>query len=299
MEDDLKAFVRETWGDEDAAQMANIRTGGNNNDKGSRYETQFAVYLVAKHAAEGRGSDARLSTQEFALVDDICVRIGSRQKINYQAKNSSGNAADWEPNLADRFAKQQVIDADYHGVDKAAQVLLVSSQDKQTKNMEKIPGEMASYAACEFYPFVDPATHVLFTHRPSNEAFAALCAEPSLDDMQTAMKAIMAEWANQPAATPVRVSDLIEAAKKDIRPSVFKELYGPEPPGWLCDIIAPFTSASIGVQSGDFVVMFKGLTVRLPGSLAEGGPPDVVTNKVRGEQELVALLFELASRAIL
>lgn len=292
----LKAFIKEKWGDEDVTRIAAVKTGGDNNDKGGKYEAQFAVYLVAKHAAEGRGSNVRVSAQELAWVDDLCVRIGSQQKINYQAKNSFGNAADWGPDMAERFAKQQVIDADYHGVDKAAQILLVSSEDKHLKNIQKIPDNMAGYAACEFYPFTDPATHILFDHQPTIEAFAELCAEPNLDDMQAAMKAIMAEWANQPADTPVTVSELIKAAKKDIRPSVFKELDGPVPPKWLLDIVAPFTSASIRVQSGDFEVAFKGVSVRLPGSLAAGGPPDTV-GKVSGEQELVALLFRLSSHA--
>lgn len=296
MTNTLKAFIKEKWGDEDVARIARVRTGGNNNDKGAKYEDRFAVYLIARHAAEGGGSDVRVSAQELAWVDDLCVRIGSQQKINYQAKHSSTNAADWGSDMAERFAKQQVIDVDYHGIDKATQILLVSSEDTHLKNIKKIPGNMAGYAACEFYPFADPATHILFDHGPTFNAFADLCAEPNLDDMQTAMKAIMAEWANRPAATPVAVSDLVEAAKRDARPSVFKELDGPEPPEWLYNIVAPFTSASIKVQSGGFVVTFQGLSVRLPGSLAGGAPPDVA-EKVNGEWELVELLFKLSSHA--
>lgn len=155
---------------------------------------------------------------------------------------------------------------------------------------------MADFASCEFYPFAEPATHILFYHQPTIQVFSGLCAEPSLDDMQTAMKAIMAQWANQPAATPIGVCDLIQAAKEEARPNVFKELDEPEKPGWLVDLIAPFPSASIKVQSGDFMVSIKGLTVRLPGALAEGDAPEY-DGEVGGEQELIALLFWLSSQA--
>lgn len=289
-------FIEARWGEGDVTRIENVRKGGDNNDKGGRYEALFAAYLIAKHASEGRGHEVRVSAQELAWVDDVCIRVNDQQKINYQAKNSAGDASSWNQEMSERFAKQQTIDTSYHLFNQAEQVLLVSCKDKSLKNKDKIPESMIGFASCEFYPFVDPATHILFDHGPTIEVFSSLCGEPSLDDMQTAMKAIMAQWANQPAATPVRVSDLIEEAKKDARPNVFKELGGPEPPAWLREVINPFPSASIKVQSGDLIVSLKGLTVRLPGSLAEGGAPDHI-GEISGEQELVELLFGLSSQA--
>lgn len=78
-----------------------------------------------------------MSAQELAWVDDVCVRIGGKRKINYQAKNSAGDAANWDPEISARFAKQQVIDTDHHRFDEAQQVLLVSCENKHLKNKEK------------------------------------------------------------------------------------------------------------------------------------------------------------------
>ncbi|CAO1669344.1 Restriction endonuclease [Halomonas sp. NYA30] len=289
-------FIEARWGKEDVTKIDHVRMGGDNNDKGSRYEALFAAFLIAKHETGGYGHEVSVSAQEEAWVDDICVRISDQRKINYQAKNSAGNAASWTPELSERFSKQQVIDTEYHDFNEAEQVLLVSCKSKFQKNMEKIPNDMTVFASCEFFPFVDPATHILFEHSPTIEAISDLCAEPNLDEMQTALLAIMAQWANQPAATPIGVSELLAEAKRHARPNVFKEVGGKEPPQWLLDITDRFPSASIKMQSGDFMVSLKGLTVRLPGSLALEKVPDEIRD-VCDEQELVELLFWLSSKA--
>lgn len=272
-----------------------MRRGGDNNDKGSRYEALYAAYLIAKYEAEGLGQETSISAQEEAWVDDLCVRAGDQRKINYQAKNSDGDAASWDAEMEERFGKQQVIDIDYHRVADAKQVLLVSCEDKCLKNQEKIPEEMTGFASCEFYPFVDQPTQILLSHDPTYQAVAGICEGPNLDDMSAAFVVIMGLWADQPSGSPIGVSDLINQAKRITKPNVFKEIAQPEPPQWLLDIIAPFPFASIKVQSGDFMVGIRGLSVRLPGSLAHEPAPDV--QAVSGELELVELLFRLSSHA--
>ncbi|GAB2788271.1 hypothetical protein GCM10027040_13090 [Halomonas shantousis] len=304
------SFVEDTWGAEDVRRIKNVRQGGDNNDKGGRYEASFAAYLIAKYESAGVGNQTLISAQEVAWVDDLCVRTADQRKINYQAKNSSGDSADWTADIQERFEKQKTIDESYHGAVSSRQVLLVSDEVKHSKNKEKIPDEMVDFATCEFYPYFERPTHALLEHDPTFDAVAALCEDPMLDNMEIALKSIMGQWANHPGAEPVLVGDLIADAKSEIKPNIFKTLdteatgsklglaAAMEPLEWLSELISPFPSASMKVQSSGFRVNVRTnageASILLPQDIpTEGSLP----SKVGSEQELVALLFKLASQA--
>lgn len=293
-----QVFVEATWGPKAVAKLDRIRRGGDSNEKGNRYETHFATYLFAKYKSEGMGGMVRISSQEYAWVDDLCVRIENEAKVNYQAKNSSGAAAAWDDEIEERFERQQTMDLGHHQAGQARQVLLVSCENRCSSNNRKIPGQMLSYASCEFFPFHDPAVHLLIGHSPVAEAFAEICGNRDFADMDVAFRALRSQWIDVPSGSPMLVDELIEKAKQETRPNVFKELDGPQPPDWLEEIIEPFADAAISAQSGGFVVRVRNTTVRLPGSIATKSKVEAIGElEVSGELQLIELLFRLSSES--
>lgn len=80
----------------------------------------------------------RISCQEAAFVDDLCVRnVTTGHKVNYQAKNSDGSAANWDADMQNRFDMQAVIDEHHHKAATWEQVLVVSSEAKAAANDAK------------------------------------------------------------------------------------------------------------------------------------------------------------------
>lgn len=294
----LKDFARGKWGDDAANQLARIQTGGNNNAKGNKYELTYLAFLLAKHGMEEDPTTTYLSSQEEGYVDDISIRINERRKINYQAKNSSGSVADWTESLAEKFAKQQQIDIEFHGFDNPEQVLLVSCDKKSEKNSKKIKESELDFASCQFYPYVESSLELLLTHDETRAVFERICNRDLLDVQSNAIAILFGVLQDQDISNPIALSTLLTKAKEISKPNIFngleENLTGEVTLDWLKELIERFPSAKINVQSGGYLVTLGGMEVYLPDTLgAEDGPSEPVDD----ELQLIELLFALSSKA--
>lgn len=147
-------FVNNTYGKDVLSNLKNIHQGGTNNQKGRDYENYYQLYRVFQTAANDDYDCKKhvIETQQIGFVDDIChIDYENQIKYNYQAKDSSGVAADWTDNISERFRKQRAIDASCFGVDITKNYLLVSDESKVNKNIDKIPPDLKLHDTCEYF----------------------------------------------------------------------------------------------------------------------------------------------------
>ena len=294
----LRDFARERWGEDSVNQLKNIQRGGNNNAKGNKYELTYLAFLLAKYGMEENPSTTYLSSQEEGYVDDISIRIDGHRKINYQAKNSSGAAADWTELLAEKFSRQQEIDIEYHGFGNPEQVLLVSCDQKSKKNSRKIEESELDFASCQFYPYAERSADLLLAHVETRAVFKRLCDRDWLDRQSDAMTILLGVIQDHDISVPIALSTLLAKAKEISKPNIFNGLEATPAKevtlDWLKELIERFPSATINVQSGGYLVTLGGMEVSLPDTLgAEDRPSEPVDDELR----LIELLFALSSKA--
>ncbi len=147
-------YVSTKFGEKDCQKLKNIHQGGLNNSKGRDYENYFQLYKAFEIAAgDSCNFDKQLlAMQVIGFVDDICHIDGDKLiKYNYQAKNSSGAAADWTDDISERFRKQRAIDNHCFKVSHTKNCLLVSSRNKAVENAKKIPDDLKGIDTCQHF----------------------------------------------------------------------------------------------------------------------------------------------------
>lgn len=291
----LDAFVRKHFGKQHATKLANIRRGGDNNSKGSSFESYYAAAKVCEIAAKHEDLDNYvISSQEMAFVDDLCVRSSiDNHKDNFQAKNSSGAAASWDAEMEERFRMQIEIDAKFHNAHSSRQVLLVSCPDMQASNDEKIPEDLKKYCFSEFFPYRAQSTQVIYASTCLRDNLKAIIKDP--DDLQaidTAFRVVISAWVSDDKARSV--GDILGQAKALCKPNLFRDEVPERPgiPSWLHELCMTFPKLDARVEFGTFKVSYNGFEVNL------GSNPDQPDTKVLKGLSSVGEAFNLLAKQI-
>lgn len=305
---DVEAFVETRFGKQKAEKLGHIGTGGENNKKGSDFESSYAVHTVCRIGATVPPAECesyRISCQEAAFVDDLCVRsVTTGHKVNYQAKNSDGSAANWDAEMQNRFDMQAVIDADHHKATTSMQVLVVSSEAKAAANDAKIPDGMRSYCRSEYFPYEYSSTELVMEHVPLRQALTALCGSPRLSLMDAAFRLVLGQWSadNRNGRT---VLDVLMKAKASSRPDIFGGFRPPEaqqmvsanddsdaPPRWLTDLLDRFQMGPVTVECAAFKVSYNGMEVKVAVNAATPEPSKLSEPRSPGEVLMLLMTVE-------
>lgn len=276
-------FVEKNLGADLRKKLERIGTGGASNEKGSKYESFFAVAKICSAVALSLKSsnfdNYSVSTQEAAFVDDICFKVHDlMEKNNYQAKNSAGSPSSWTKDIENRCAYQKEIDLDYHGVKTSKNVLLVSSRSKCKNNIKKIPVSMRSFCFCEHFPYLESSLELILAHKPLRMDLETICAEIKLSTLDTAFKIIHSAWATHGSSEKRTVGDIVGEAKRISRPNIFHGLIPVrQVPDWLMEKCATFHGCYASVQSGIVYVRYNGLEISVTNA------PEVLTAELETE----------------
>lgn len=263
-------FVEANFGSDLKKKLDRITTGGNSNQKGSKYESYFAVAKICSAVAaslpKSNFDNYSVSAQEIAFIDDICYKIHDiNKKTNYQAKNSGGSAASWTTEIENRCLYQKKIDLQHHGAKSSKNVLLVSSRAKRKNNIKKIPINMRSYCFCEHFPYLENSSSLIMAHKPLRDDLNAICANDNIQTLDTAFKILHSAWATSDSNANRTVGDIVGEAKKMSRPNIFHALLPErEVPGWLMEKCATFKGCCASVESGVVYVSYNGFKVSVP-----------------------------------
>lgn len=260
-------FVEDSFGSNSRKKLENIRTGGSNNEKGNKYESYFAVAkicsAISNSLAHKNFDNYSVSAQEEAFIDDLCYKVHDlNEKTNYQAKNSSGSAAAWTKEIADRCQYQREIDLIYHGATSSKNVLLVSSKARYKKNLKKIPQEMRTYCFCEHFPYIENSSSLIAAYKPLRDDLTTICANSNLQTLDTAFKILLSVWATSSHKAHRTVGDIVGEAKRMSHPNLFCALLPErEVPNWLMEKCATFNDCYASVESGIVCVNYNGLKI--------------------------------------
>lgn len=285
-----------------AEKLTKIGIGGRNNQKGATFENYYAVAKICSLAANASSiaemDDFLVSSQEEAFVDDLCVRRTSvGGKINYQAKNSSGAAADWDEDMQTRFQWQRKIDLDFHGSSSSEQVLLVSCAKKAAANDGKIPVDMKDFCRSEHFPYSPSLYELLRESNALREDLAKLCTSGSLSVIDCAFRLVLGVW-SEGGEKPRSVGDMIGQAKAMARPDIFAGHIAQRSgvPGWIREKCAAFPQCSARVEFGNFIVSYNGIEATLGSNPVE---PDAKTlEALQTAQDFLMFLMSMAAEEL-
>lgn len=159
----LELFVEKNLGKDVLVNLQNIHRGGINNQKGRDYEDFFQLFKAFELASlDIDHSKHFLSCQELAFIDDICYLDQENSvKHNFQAKNSSGDPADWDTEITTRCQRQTFIDTNFYNVQESRNYLLVSCERKKENNLKKIPLILHPLNTCIFFPYFKSLVELL------------------------------------------------------------------------------------------------------------------------------------------
>lgn len=288
---DICDYVSQTFGSDARKKMLNIRTGGDNNDKGNKYEQFFSVdYIINILAmAPDDASDITVASQEMGFVDDFIVRNKKHsQKDNYQAKNSSGQTADWSDEMQGRFEMQQNIDINFHGYNDATQTLLVSSEEKHATNSAKLEALGIKTFQSKFFPYAPSSSQLISISPQTRDGLEKICGKKSLSILDHGFRVMLGAWSSLSGETTVE--DIFQTAREMSNPNIFVKAHF-EPPDWLIEKVHSFNNINIEVESTNFSVQCNGLEVNIYSELPE--PSRSELSEITNEFDFVVFLLAL------
>ena len=204
----------------DSKTLQNIHQGGLNNTKGRDYENYFQLHKAFEIAAlDDCDFDKQiLGMQVIGFVDDIChIDANQQVKYNYQAKNSSGSAADWTVDFSDRCRKQRLIDYNCFKIKKTKNHLLVSNENKVIENLKKIPDDLKDLDTCYYFEYHMTLVELILK-TPLSGYIKKLINSNSNSDVDYAAKLILGVLqANKYKS----VADIFSQAQSDAYPNPF------------------------------------------------------------------------------
>jgi hypothetical protein len=284
-------FVKTRFGSDSAEYLRNIRTGGDNNKKGCEYEIFYAVSKICDIAAnEVNLSDFIISDQQDAFVDDICVQqISTKVKTNYQAKNSSGAAADWNDDIKNRFDLQRQIDMEFHKCNDSLQILLVSCPNKKAANGNKIPSNMRNFCFSEYFPYYKSIATLVLSYPMLRLNLEKLCNSNEVSVLDEAYRLVLSSYMGNP--TQVRIDSIMASARALAKPDIFVDFSKADSvvPEWLIDKCSEFEGINIKTESSRIIVCYNGFELTLSAYLDE--PESSVINALNEPSKFLAFLM--------
>lgn len=296
-EADVLNFVGQTFGEEWLKRLKNIGRGGDNNKKGADFENFYAASKICMIGGShgSIANDFYISCQEAAFVDDVCVRhLPDLVKMNFQAKNSSGAAADWDADMQERFEMQQKMDIGVHQAASAFQILLVSDSQKAAANDAKIPAEMKAYSKSEHFPHLKESNSLIKEHPPLRAALRTLCNSNNLSTLDTAFRVVLGEWCADNVSGR-NVGEVLLSAKRSLKPNFLPgvvDMAEAKPvPDWLRGLLEAFQLPPATVECGAFQIARNGFVAIVEFDVPE--PPSEILAELRSRGDVFEFLMSL------
>lgn len=293
-------FVHQNFGQKSSNNLKNISKGGNNNQKGRDYENQFLLYKTFEIANKYSHSCANqmIGSQVIGFVDDIChIDYEVSIKYNFQAKNSSGDAAKWTDDISDRFRKQRSIDANIFKVNITENCLLVSSKIHASENQEKIPTDLKSNDKCEYFEF-HPNIYDLVHNTDLYQYIAKLIERPSSSECDYA--AILINGVLQ-AGKHRTIEDIFKQAESDANPNPFIKFrtHTAKLPNWVQQILTKYSHYVVYSLNYDKLILdINGMKVTCSIQFLREVPESVI-KRTTGIEELVSLMLSVTGHNIM
>lgn len=258
-EEKVYEYVTATFGEDHAKKLRNIRTGGDNNQKGSQYEKNFAVKKICEiYYGQSPIEKVFLSSQTDGFVDDLTIEYRDCfVKRNFQAKNASSGSAKWNSEHQERFGMQVSIDQNCLGFTKSYQHLVVSCRKTAESNANLIPSEYRGVYFSDYFTGVKKSIALLQDDIDLKKSLKQMCTNDNFNTLDTAFTYLSAAWDKEDK--PRSVADILGVAKLMSKPDIFRDAIQEnlEIPEWLHQLCS-FHNVSVHVEYRRYVFEFNG-----------------------------------------
>ncbi|NOQ14916.1 MAG: hypothetical protein GQ583_10640 [Methyloprofundus sp.] len=193
--------VENLFGPDVERYFTNKQTGGNSNQKGSRYEDFFSVMQLAQLfqlLTNDDREDIEIYAQAEAFVDDLLIKYQKHNtQHHFQLKTSpTVNWGNGLKSIGDDFYKQKVLN-DNLGIDITRTILVCSDKEKAARLQKKVPQNIADFADIIFFPEVDTINHLLLIHDEFKVLISHICFSNDIDKLEALAKLILGHWVDK------------------------------------------------------------------------------------------------------
>lgn len=296
-EDEKKRYITSQLGNEYLQKMENIHRGGNNASKGQHYEDQFMLFKVLEVASlDNQWAQHRFTHQNFDFFDDICYEdFITGTKHNYQAKNSSLSAADWNNEHSERAKNQIKIDFGFHKVKHSQNDLVVADEKKALANLAKIPSELSEHCSSLFFPYYSDRFIDLVREQLLG-MLEKLTQSSDLSDQDFAAKLLSGILTN--SDKPRTLEEIFKEAESKGHPNPFiNPNYQIKLPEWLKTLLSSNQKIAYQCQGNFLIVIFGELEIKVPvGEIEKLDDNDAI--QITDLPTLITYLMQLSAKSL-
>lgn len=292
---ELFNFVEERFGHEFVKKLKNIRTGGNNNHKGSKYELYFAIKKICEYCQNQEDIEyVYFIPQTTAFVDDLCIedRVNSVKK-NFQAKNTEGSTAKWSESHASRFEMQKAIDLEYFNFNESFQYLVVPTFELAQSSVESIPMELKEYCFYEHFGHAESIYQLICSDKTLRSYIENLCNNADIASLDNAFSYLLAAWQSDDQRSR-SVSEILGCARRMAKPDIFCDWIQENAhiPEWLYELCA-IHHVELHVECQRFIFNYNNMSAGCHSQLLLKPPAD----ELKIIKSDIGMFFELVLKA--
>jgi len=211
----INKHVENLFGSEAEKYFTNKQTGGNSNQKGSRYEDFFSVMQLAQLfqllTNDDDKYDIEIFAQAEAFVDDLLIKYRKHNtQHHFQLKTTvTVSWGKYLKSISDDFYKQKLLN-DAVGIDRTHTVLVCSSEENVTRLQQSMPNNIADFTDIIFFPEAETINHLLLIHEEFKILIGHICFSNDIDKLEALAKIILAHWVDK-KTTLSSVNELLSA----------------------------------------------------------------------------------------
>jgi len=194
--------VKDLFGPDVEKYFINKQTGGNSNQKGSRYEDFFSVMQLAQLfqllTNDDDKDDIEIYAQAEAFVDDLLIRF-QKHNIQHHFQLKTSPTVSWGNDLksiSDDFYKQKILN-DNLGIDITRTVLVCSNKEKAVRLQKRVPQNIADFADIIFFPEADTINHLILIDDEFKTLIGRICFSNDIDKLEALAMLILGHWVNK------------------------------------------------------------------------------------------------------
>ncbi|MCB5162656.1 hypothetical protein [Marinomonas algarum] len=215
--------VKHCMGDDMADYLKRKSTGGKANDDGGKYESDFAVWIIANTAADIFGGETDEETQvagQFpGFVDDfVLFKPARNEKLSYQLKNSPSivwgrKSAKTTRSIEEDFQAQYKMDIACYLHRSSLTLLALSDLATFKKLNQSIPCMIAPHTECIHFEAVGSINQALLANHKLRSTLGKICVTTDIDKLAQLYTVITGVWSNH-SSNVIKVTDLMDEVRQ-------------------------------------------------------------------------------------
>lgn len=217
--------ARDLLGKEEAQYLSRKLNGGESNEKGGKYESNFAVFKLSEAIDEILDCNGEqnivFGSQVPGFVDDFVIHnTSSGNKKSYQLKNSPN--VSWtsgKNSIARDFNLHFRMDQESGHLDTQT-ILTLSSEETYNKLRKSIPDEIKHHSECVLFKDFDNINKALIAEHEVRIALNKISISSEIGNLSHLHTVIMGVWENY-KGTYCDVADFLQEVR-EIQPKFLR-----------------------------------------------------------------------------